>query len=131
MEKKEYDNFIFYGSIRKSMEALPENYRDRYLKAVIIFGTEGIVLDEDPIILALLQSLAPNIERAKGQYLIRTAKRRVELENELGKEGLEAVQKKIQLKRANNKNSEKVAAETEPNNTNCSSKQSRYGPSIR
>ena len=130
MENKQYDNFIFYGSIRKTMETLPEQYRDRYLKAVIIYGTESIVLEEDPIILALLQSLAPNIENAKTQYLVRKAKKQLNMQNDLGKEGIENLKRVVDENRKLkmlNKNTEQKNTEPKSDSGN----QGKYGPSLR
>lgn len=59
---EEYRTFIFYGSIRASVEALDEESGNKLLRAVMIYGTEGVVPETDSVTLAILLSIIPNID---------------------------------------------------------------------
>ncbi len=81
----EYDSFMFFGSIRESVEALGEEDGNKLLRAVMIYGTEGEVKTDDPMIKAILFSIIPNIDNAHvrhQQNLEWKEKRRREREEE-------------------------------------------------
>ncbi len=65
---KGYKNFMFFGSMRESVEVLPEEQGNKLLRAIMIYGTEGIIVEEDPAILAILYSMIPNIDRTHKRY---------------------------------------------------------------
>jgi hypothetical protein len=69
----DYQNFLFYGSIRESVEELPEDLGNKLLRAVMIYGTEGVIHEDDPTIKAVLRSIAPNIERCHKRWEDRLA----------------------------------------------------------
>ncbi len=71
-----YKNFLFFGSIRESVETLSEEEGNKLLRAVMIYGTEGILEAEDPLIKAILMSIKPNIDKAHANY--QEAKKRTE-----------------------------------------------------
>ena len=63
-ENKKYNSFLFFGSIRESVDALSIEDGNKLLRAVMIYGTEGIVETDDPMIKAILFSIVPNIDNA-------------------------------------------------------------------
>ena len=80
-----YDSFMFFGSMRESVEALSEEDGNRLLRAIMIYGTEGEVKTDDPMIKAILFSIIPNIDNAHvrhQQNLEWREKRRKEKEKE-------------------------------------------------
>ena len=80
-----YDSFMFFGSMRESVEALSEEDGNKLLRAIMIYGTEGEVKTDDPMIKAILFSIIPNIDNAHvrhQQSLERREKKRREKEEE-------------------------------------------------
>lgn len=84
-----YNSFMFFGSIRESVEALSEEDGNKLLRAVVIYGTEGIVKSDDPLTRAVLFSIIPNIDNAHvrhQQSLERIERSRQEKEEERRRE---------------------------------------------
>lgn len=63
-----YTSFMFFGSIRESVEALSEEDGNKLLRAVMLYGTEGILENDNPLIYAILLSIKPNIDKASARY---------------------------------------------------------------
>lgn len=63
-----YQNFVFYGSMRESVDALPEELGNKLLRAIMNYGTDGEIDRSDVIIYAILCSIIPNINKAKERY---------------------------------------------------------------
>lgn len=64
----EYQNFVFYGSMRESIDALPEELGNKLLRAIMNYGTDGEIDRSDAIIYSLMCSIMPNINKAKERY---------------------------------------------------------------
>ena len=66
---KEYENFIFYGSFLKTIEAIPDKeLQNKVLMAIIRYGCAWEVNDEEPMVNAFLQLVIPTIEKQKDNY---------------------------------------------------------------
>lgn len=67
----EYENFIFYGSFLKTIEAIPdESLRLRVLEAIVRYGCTWEIPDkeEEPMVYAFLQMAIPTINKQKENY---------------------------------------------------------------
>jgi len=64
----EYENFVFYGSMRQTVEALPEEMGNKLLRTIMEYGTTGILENDDTVIYAIMLSIIPNIKSAKKRY---------------------------------------------------------------
>ncbi|MEI8198742.1 MAG: DUF6291 domain-containing protein [Eubacteriales bacterium] len=85
MEHREYDNFIFFGSIRGSLDALQDECQQKKLLwAVIRYGTEGVIEETDPLILAVMAAIIPNLDNAKLRYSINQVKKINAIKADLG-----------------------------------------------
>lgn len=69
-----YENFVFYGAIRESVDSLPEDVGNRLLRAIMNFGTAGELPDpKDTIVYAVMMGYIPNITNARKRYEINKA----------------------------------------------------------
>ena len=67
----EYENFIFYGSFLKTVEAIPDDYlKLRVLEAIVRYGCAWELPDKEkePMVYAFLQMAIPNIDKQKDNY---------------------------------------------------------------
>ena len=66
-----YENFIFYGSFLKTVEAIPdEQLRYQVLEAIVRYGCTWELPNpkEKPMVYAFLQMAIPNIDKQKDNY---------------------------------------------------------------
>jgi len=78
----EYRNFVFYGSIRKSIEALGGELGIKLMWAVMIYGTEGIIVEDDPVVLAVMCSIIPNMDYSTKRFENRLAYQKAKMLNQ-------------------------------------------------
>jgi hypothetical protein len=70
----ELENFVFYGSFKKTIDVLPEQLGNKVLRAIINYGTayELPKIKQDDadsaIVYAIMQTIIPNIEAQKQKY---------------------------------------------------------------
>lgn len=63
-----YENFVFYGSMKQTIDALPTDMGNALLRAIMNYGTTGEIDDSDSIIHAIMLSIIPNIDSAKKRF---------------------------------------------------------------
>lgn len=66
-----YENFVFYGSFLKSLEAIPDDgLRIQVMEAIIRYGCTWELPNpaKEPMVYAFLQMIIPNIDKQKDNY---------------------------------------------------------------
>lgn len=67
----EYENFMFYGSFLKTVDAIPDDYlKLKVMEAIVRYGCAWELpnAQEEPLVYAFLQMAIPNIDKAKDAY---------------------------------------------------------------
>ena len=102
-----YDNFVFYGSFRNTIDKLPEDLRGKFALAIINYGTAGEIDDSDDYISAIMPLVIPNINASQERQVKNTIKgkeggRPVEVNREtviqLKKQGLTQMSIAVEMK---------------------------------
>lgn len=71
MLSNNYENFLFYGSFLKTIEAIPDpTLQNKVMLAIIRYGCCGCIpsQEEDPMVYAFMMLVIPNIEQQKKNY---------------------------------------------------------------
>ena len=66
-----YENFVFYGSFLKTVEAIPDDYlKLQVLEAIIRYGCANELPNpaKEPMVYAFLQMAIPTIDKQKDNY---------------------------------------------------------------
>lgn len=66
----ERNSFVFYRSYLNCINELPENYKLRVVLAIINYGLNNIIDDNDPIVKSILASIIPMIDNSNQRYEI-------------------------------------------------------------
>lgn len=67
-ETEEKGGFVFFPSFKESVESLPEETGNKLLRAIMIYGIDGIIVDDDPFIKSLILAIKPNIEHSHKRF---------------------------------------------------------------
>jgi hypothetical protein len=67
-ETEEKGGFVFFPSFKESVESLPEEQGNKLLRALMKYGIDGIIVDDDPFIRALVVAMKPNIDNSHKQF---------------------------------------------------------------
>jgi hypothetical protein len=67
-ETEEKGGFVFFPSFKESIESLPEEQGNKLLRALMKYGIDGIIVDDDPFIRALVVAMKPNIDNSHKQF---------------------------------------------------------------
>lgn len=67
-ESQEYKSFVFYGSIRETIERLPKKHGDELLRVIMHYGTSGVIIPCTKSVEAVFMSIKPNIDAAEKRY---------------------------------------------------------------
>ena len=67
-ETEETGGFVFFRSFKECVESLPEEQGNKLLRALMKYGIDGIIVDDDPFIRALVVAMKPNIDNSHKQF---------------------------------------------------------------
>ena len=67
-ELEEKGGFVFFPSFKESVESLPEDRGNKLLRAIMIYGIDGIIVDDDPFIKSLILAIKPNIDHSHKRF---------------------------------------------------------------
>lgn len=65
---EETGGFVFFRSFKESVESLPYEQGNKLLRALMKYGIDGIIVDDDPFIRALVVAMKPNIDNSHKQF---------------------------------------------------------------